>query len=65
MNFDLFGWEWISAENEYGFHVAMVNWSMEKHRALLSFYWADRSCYLSVLWFTFDWVCLIGWEDGK
>ena len=65
MNFDLLGVECSVTDSQYGFHVAQFQRFDNREHSLLSFYWIDRECYLSVLWMTFDWVCLIGWEDGK
>ncbi len=63
MNFDLLGFEFSLVDSQFGFHLLQVQRFDRRERSLLSLYWIDRQCYMSVLWMTFDWVCLIGFKE--
>ena len=64
MQIDLLNIEINPTDSQFGASVLGITNIDGGVRSLLGFYWIDRECYLSLLYFTAQWVCLWGWKDA-
>jgi hypothetical protein len=62
MVFSLFDFTASPTDRNFGITLIGIQTEGRQPKSLFSFYWSDRECYLSILFFCSRWVCLIGWK---